>query len=124
MKHPKYNDTLLKSFKTEICCLVTTTETIFFTHKDEIPHDQRKDVTYRCVVCTYCSKKKDPYQTRLTMGGNLVNYPDNCGTPITDLLTITLLLNSVISTENTKLMTIDIKDFYLMTPINATSISE
>jgi hypothetical protein len=51
------------------------------------------------------------------MGGNLVNYPDNCGTPTADLLAIKLLFNSVISTNNAKFMTIDIKDFYLMTPM-------
>ena len=117
MKHPKYKDTWLKSFGTEIRRLVTTTETILFKRKDEIPQDRRKDITYGRVVCTYRSEKKDPYRTRLTMGGNLVNYPDNCGTPTADLLTVKLLLNSVISTKNAKFMTIDIKDFYLMTPM-------
>jgi hypothetical protein len=117
MKHPKYKDTWLESFGTEIRRLVTTTETIFFKRKDEIPHDRRKDITYGPVVCTYRSEKKDPYPTRLTMEGNLVNYPDDCGTPTAGLLTIKLLLNSVISTANAKFMTIDIKDFYLMTPM-------
>jgi len=51
------------------------------------------------------------------MRGNLINYPDDCGTPTADLLTVKLLLNSVISTANAKFMTIDIKDFYLMTPM-------
>ena len=51
------------------------------------------------------------------MGGNLINYPDDCGTPTADLLTVKLMFNSVISTPNTKFMTIDIKDFYLMTPM-------
>ena len=53
----------------------------------------------------------------LTMGGSLVNCPDDCRTPTADLLTIKLLLNSIISTANAKFMTIDIKDFYLMTPM-------
>ena len=52
------------------------------------------------------------------MGGNLINYPDDCGTPTADLLTVKLLLNSFISTPNGKFMTIDIKDFYLMTPMD------
>ncbi len=51
------------------------------------------------------------------MGGNLINYPGDCGTPTAYLLTVKLLLNSVISAENAKFMTIDIKDFYLMTPM-------
>ena len=49
------------------------------------------------------------------MGSNLVNYPDDCGTPTADIITIKLLLNSIISTNNAKFMTIDLKDFYLMT---------
>ncbi len=52
------------------------------------------------------------------MGGNLVNYHDDCGTPTTDLLTIKLMFNSIISTPNAKFMTIHIKDFYLMTPMD------
>jgi hypothetical protein len=49
------------------------------------------------------------------MGGNLVNYPGNCGTRTANLLTVKLLLNSIISTPNAKFMTLNLKDFYLMT---------
>jgi hypothetical protein len=52
------------------------------------------------------------------MGGNLINYPDYCGTPTADLLTVKLMFNSIISTPNEKFLTIDIKVFYLMTPID------
>jgi hypothetical protein len=89
----------------------------FFKQKDKIPADQRKDVTYGRIVCTYQSKKKAPNCTRITMEGNLVSYPDDFGTPTVDLLTVKLLFNSIISTDNAKFMTIDIKDFYLMTPM-------
>ena len=117
MKHPKYKDTWMQSFGTEIRRLVTTTKTIFFKSKEEVPTDCRKDVTYRHIVCMYKFEKSDPYSTRITMGGNLINYPDDCGTPTADLLTVKLLLNSVISTDDARFMTIDIKDFYLMTPM-------
>ena len=63
MKHPKYTDTWLKSFSTEIHRLVTTTETIFFKRKDEIPHDRRKDITYRRVVFTYRMEKRSLLNT-------------------------------------------------------------
>ena len=46
-----------------------------------------------------------------------MNYPGDCGTPTVNLLTVPLLLNSVISTPNAKFMTIDIKYFYLNTPM-------
>jgi hypothetical protein len=52
------------------------------------------------------------------MGGNLINYPGDCGTPTADLLTVKLLFNSVISTPQAKFMCINIKDFYLCTPMS------
>jgi hypothetical protein len=86
--------------------------------KQQIPQARRKDITYGRIVCTYRSEKNDPYRTRITMGGNLINYPDDCGTPTADLLTVKLMFNSIISTSGAKFMTIDIKDFYLMTPMD------
>jgi hypothetical protein len=50
-------------------------------------------------------------------GGDRVHYPGDAGTPTANLLTVKLLLNSIISTPNAKIMTMDIKDFYLNTPM-------
>ncbi len=83
-----------------------------------IPQNRHKDITYGQIVCDYRSEKKDPYCTRITMGRNLINYPDDCGTPTADLLTVKLMFNMVISMPNAKFMTININDFYLMTPID------
>ncbi len=49
--------------------------------------------------------------------GDRVHYPGDAGTPTADLLTVKLLLNRIISTPNAKFMTLDIKDFYLNTPM-------
>jgi hypothetical protein len=117
MKHPKYKDVWTKSFGAEIRHLATTTETIFFVKKDKIPDDRMGNETYARFLCVYCNSKKDKYRTRITMGGNLVNYPGDCGIPTANLLTVKLLLNSIISTPNAKFMTLDLKDFYLMTPM-------
>jgi hypothetical protein len=118
LKCPKHKDVWSNSFGKEIRRLATTTETIAFMAKQQIPQARRKDITYRRIVCTYRSEKNDPYRTRITMGGNLFNYPDDCGTPTADLLTVKLMFNSIISTPGAKFMTIDIKDFYLMTPMD------
>ena len=118
LKNPKYRDIWSKSFGREIRRLATTTETIAFMSKAMIPQNRRKDITYGRIVCTYRSEKQDPHRTRITMGGNLINYPNDCGTPTADLLTVKLMFNSIISTPNAKFMTIDIKDFYLMTPMD------
>jgi hypothetical protein len=62
-------------------------------------------------------KLDEPNRTRLVAGGNRVHYLGDAGTPTANLLTVKLLLNSIISTPNAKFMTMDIKDFYLNTPM-------
>ncbi len=53
----------------------------------------------------------------MVVGGDKVHYPGNAGTPTADLLTIKILINSIISTAGAKFMRMDIKDFYLNTPM-------
>jgi len=49
------------------------------------------------------------------MGGDGINYPDDCRTPTADMILFKILTNSIISTPNAKCLMIDIKDFYLNT---------
>ena len=55
--------------------LVEGTNTMFFIDKQDIPVDRWKDVTYGIVVVDYRPDKSNPYYTRLTVGGDRVNYP-------------------------------------------------
>ncbi len=92
------------------------TNTIVFIKKNQVPQDRAKDVTYGLITTLIRPEKLDePNRTRLVVGGNRVHYPGDAGTPTTNLLTIKLLLNSIISTPNAKFMTMGIKDFYLNT---------
>ncbi len=50
-------------------------------------------------------------------GGNRINFPGDAGTPTANLLTMKLLVNSIVSTKNAKMVTMDLKDFYLNTPM-------
>ena len=124
MRNPKYRPLYAKSYTKElgrlaqgVPGLVKGTDTIVFITKKDVPLERWRDVTYGRVVIDYRPEKSDPYRTRLTVGGDKINYPGDCGTPTVDLLTVKLLLNSVISTAGAKFMTIDIKDFYLNTPM-------
>ena len=54
-------------------------------------------------------------RTRLTVGGNRINYPGEVRTPTAGRLLVKCMLNSVISTMNAKFMCIDISNFYLIT---------
>jgi hypothetical protein len=122
--NPKYKELWGKSYTTELCCLAQGipsvskgTDTIVFIARDEIPFARLKNVTYGRVCVNYCPKKDDPNRMGLSVGGNRVNFPGDCGTPTVDMVTVKIHLNSVISTKCTCYCTIDLKDFYLMTPI-------
>ena len=93
------------------------TNTCHFIRKDQVPKDQFKDVTYGKFECTVRPQKAEKHRTRLVMGGNRIKYPGEVGTPTAEMLLVKILLNSVISTRGAKFMSIDIKNFYLATPM-------
>ena len=87
IKNPAYREVWGGAFGKEVGRLaqglpgiVEGTDTIDFIHKDEIPPDRWKDVTYARIVCNYRPEKADPNRVRITVGGNKINYPDDCGT--------------------------------------------
>ena len=80
-----------------------------------IPRD--RTVTYARIVVDFRPQKPDPNRVRITAGGNLIHYPGELTTRTADLTTSKILWNSVVSTEDAKYMCIDIKKFYLGTPL-------
>ena len=103
-----------KANETEIRRLLDT-QTIKFIAPHNKP--QAKRATYLRVVCAYRPEKIDPHRVRWTVGGNLINYPHDASTKTAILATVKCLLNSVLSTPHAKFLTIDLKDFYLGTPM-------
>ncbi len=105
------------SYGNEIGCLAqgmpgrnTGTNTIVFIKRNQVPQNRAKDVTYRLITCLIRPEKiEEPNRTKLVTGGNIIHYLGDAGTPITNLLTVKLLINSTISTPNAKYMTMDIK---------------
>ena len=91
------------------------TDTIKFIHKHEVP--KNKTDTYARFCCNVRPQKAEPNRTRMTVGGNLIHYPGELTTRTADLTTSKILWNSVVSTEDAKYMCIDIKKFYLGTPL-------
>eukprot|EP00804_Cyclotella_cryptica_P016685 CCRYP_001996-RA/>CCRYP_001996-RA protein AED:0.37 eAED:0.37 QI:0/-1/0/1/-1/1/1/0/336 len=85
--------------------------------KSNIPHDRCKDVTYGHFVCTVRPEKAEHNRTRFTVGSDHINYPGEVVSPTVEMLTAKLLFNSFISTKGAKFMTMDISNFYLMTPL-------
>ena len=94
------------------------TDTIRFLTLDqieEIPKD--RTVTYARIVVDYRPQKADPNRVRITVGGNLIDYPFELTTRTADLTTTKILWNSIVSTPNAKCACADAKNFYLETPM-------
>jgi hypothetical protein len=91
------------------------TKTICFIRKNQVPSDRK--VTYGRIVATICPQKAEAHRTRLTVGGDRLDYPGAVSTPTAKLTTAKCLLNSTISTPDARFMVANIKVFYLNTPM-------
>ena len=72
---------------------------------------------YGQFVCNEQPEKSEVNKTRFTVGGDKINYPGAVATPTAEMLVAKILFNSVISTKDTKFMTVDISNFYLNSPL-------
>ena len=124
MTHPDFKDSWNHSSANEFGRLaqgiggrIKGTDTIRFVRKEEIPPERFKDITYGKFVCEEKPNKAEVHRTRLTVGGDKVNYPYEVGTPTAEMLLVKTHLNSVISTPDARYMTLDISNFYLNTPM-------
>ena len=77
-----------------------------------------RTVTYTRIVVDYRPQKADPNRVRLTAGGNLIEYPGELTTRTADLTTTKILWNSVVSMVDARYLCLDIKNFYLGTPMD------
>ena len=82
MKNPKYRNLYRHTYAKEIGRLaqgmpgqVTRTSPFFFINKKDVPADRWRYVTYCRVMVNFRPEKEDPYRTRLTVGGDHINYP-------------------------------------------------
>eukprot|EP00804_Cyclotella_cryptica_P028791 CCRYP_020137-RA/>CCRYP_020137-RA protein AED:0.28 eAED:0.33 QI:0/0/0/1/0.5/0.33/3/0/575 len=132
-RHPKHKATWDTSYSNELGRLcqgighhpvhkhkkrIDGTDTFKPIQYRDIPNQRKGDVTYTRVVCEIRPQKADPYRTRITLGGDRIRYPGDCGTKAGSLETVKLLLNSVLSTPTARFASFDISNFYLGTPLD------
>ena len=94
---------------------ITGTETIKFIQYHEMPKNRRP--TYASFMCEVRPEKTEKEQTRLSVGGNLIDYPDPVTTHTCDLVTFKMHINSTLSWTKQKYCSFDVKNFYLNTPM-------
>ncbi len=123
--NPKYKELWGKSYTKELGLLAQGiprvskgTNTIICICRKHISHDRKRNSMYPLVCVNYHPEKEDPNCTGVTVGGNLLHYPGDCSTSTVNMITVKLHPSSVISTKNARYCTINLKDFYLNTPMD------
>jgi hypothetical protein len=110
----RYKIKWMRSTANEINRLYNTNK-IRFIRRSNIPKGRK--VTYGSFVVDVKDHKEEKERTRLTVGGDQIEYPGDKSTRTAGLTTAEILTNSVISTLGAKVLVIDINNFYLNTPL-------
>jgi hypothetical protein len=114
MKHPTLGPQCKTGFGNELGPLcqgirdIQGINTCFFVELINIPKDRK--ITYGKLVCDYKPNKKEKERVTLTVGGDVV-------TSTADITNLKILINSILSTEDAKMMMMDMKKYYLGTPL-------
>ena len=125
-KDPLLKDLWIKAMSKELhhltqgCPGVTKgTNSIFYlSHADICKISQDRTVTYARIVIDHQPQKEDPNHVRITVGGNLIDYPFELTTRTADMVSSKILWNNVISTKDTHFAGADIKNMYLETALD------
>jgi hypothetical protein len=91
--------------------------TIFFIPRSSVP--KNIIVTYGRFVVDVLPNKEEVHRVRLTVGGNLIQYPGDVSNRSSDLTTSKCMWNITISTVGAKYMCLDVNNFYLRTPVES-----
>jgi hypothetical protein len=94
---------------------IAGTNTVFFVDLTSILKDHK--ITYGKLVCDFKPNKTEKHLVRLTVGGEILDYSVDTATSTADITTFKILINSKLSTEDAKMMMMDIDNYYLGTPL-------
>jgi hypothetical protein len=121
MKDPRLQPLWTRGFGNECGRLfqvirdIPGTDKCFFIGLQNIPNDRK--ITYGKIVCDYKPDKKEKERVRLTVGGDILDYSGDVATSTADITTFKILINSTLYTKDAAMMMIDIKNYYLGTPL-------
>jgi hypothetical protein len=119
MKDPRLQPLWTRGFGNECGQLfqgirdIPGTDTCFFIKLTNIPKDRK--ITYGKIVCDYKPHKKEKERVCLTVGGDRLDYSGDVATSTADITTFKILINSTLSTEDSAMMMMEIKNYYLST---------
>jgi hypothetical protein len=91
------------------------TDTCFFIKLTNVP--KYRKITYGKIVCDYKPHKKEKERVRFTVGGDRLDYSGDVATSTADITTFKILIIRTLSTEDAAMMMMEIKNYYLGTPL-------
>jgi hypothetical protein len=121
MKDPRLQPLWTRGFENECGRLfqriqdIPGTDKCFFIDLKNISNDRK--ITHGKIICDYKPHKKEKERVRLTVGGNRLDYSGDFATSMADITTVKILINSTLSTKDADMMMMDIKNYYLGTPL-------
>jgi hypothetical protein len=121
MKDPSLQPLWKRGFGNELgrlfqgLCDIPGTYTCFFVKLTNIPKGRK--ITYGNFFGDYKPHKKEKERVRLTVGGDRLDYSGDVATSTADITTFKILINSNLSNADEAMMMMDIKNYYLGTPL-------
>ena len=94
---------------------VSGSNTIFSIPKSQVAMDRRG--TYWIIFCDIKPQKFETHVTKITVGGNIIDYPGEVTTLKAGITKDKILSNSTISTPDAIFMCAGIANFYFDTPM-------
>jgi hypothetical protein len=94
---------------------IAGTNIALFIDLKSIPKNRK--ITYGKLVCDFKPNKNEKHWVRLTVGGNRLDFSGDTAMSTADITTFKILINSTLSTQEAKMMMMDIKNYYLGTPL-------
>jgi hypothetical protein len=96
---------------------IEVSNTIFLIPRRAIP--KGKNVTYGHFMVDIRPTKIETRRVRIAVGGNLLQYPGDVPTSLAYLISSKCLWNSTISDKCDRYMCLDVKKFYMGTPMDS-----
>ena len=93
-----------------------STNIIFFINLSQMP--KNKNVPYVYLISSIRPLKTEKHYIHVTIGSDHLQYKGITSTTPAALATVKTHLNSTISTNNIKYLTLDIKNYYYSTPMD------
>jgi hypothetical protein len=94
---------------------IQCTNTCFFVELSNIPKDRK--ITHGKLVCDHKPNMTEKERVSLTVGGDRLDYTGEVATSTADITAFKIRINITLSTEDADMMMMDIKNYYVGTPL-------